>query len=320
MHYVTEEMVQDLVDPDRMLDSIEKMFASISSGAARNFDVTRDSLGDGIFFGTKSGFNLETGDLGVKIGGLWPQNASEGIPNHQSTVLLLNRQNGLPLALVRASYLTALRTAAASAISIKYLARQDSAILGIVGAGGQAFTQIQAALRVRSFSSVLVADQSAERADDLAVLISATGVQANVVLDPNQLAARSDVIITVTPSFSPFIEAECVRDGTHLACMGADTKGKHEIQETLFRNASIFADDVDQAIRIGECQHGFQNGLIDRARIVPIGDVITGLAPGRLDEGQITIFDGTGVGLQDIVAARLALDLACSHKKAIQLV
>jgi len=319
MYYVTEQMVQDFVNPDHMLDAIEGMFSSISSGEARNFDVTRDPLGGGVFFGTKSGFNLETGDLGVKIGGLWPRNVSVGIPNHQSTVLLIEPQNGLPLALVRASYLTALRTAAASAISIKYLARRDAAILGIVGAGGQAFTQIQAALRVRSFSSVLVADQSEERARDLVALISATGVRAEVVPEPNQLAARSDVIITVTPSFSPFLDAEFVRGGTHLACMGADTKGKHEIQESLLASASVFADDVDQAIHIGECQHGFQAGLIDRARIATIGDVITGRAPGRPDDGQITIFDGTGIGLQDIVAARLALDLARSQGKAIHL-
>jgi ornithine cyclodeaminase len=127
------------------------------------------------------------------------------------------------------------------------------------------------------------------------------------------------VIITVTPPFQALIADAWVRPGTHLACMGADTKGKQEVAPALVARARRFVDDVGQAITLGECQHAHAAGLIDAATLTPIGAVINGSSAGRATDEEITLFDSTGVGLQDIAAARLALDLAQQAGRAIVL-
>ena len=125
-----------------------------------------------------------------------------------------------------------------------------------------------------------------------------------------ELGAEADVIITITSSFAPLLMRAHVRPGTHIACMGTDTKGKQEVEAALVADADLFADEVAQAVTIGECQHAVAGGLIDAGAITPIGAVIDGDRPGRTDDAAITLFDGTGVGLQDLAVASLACDLA----------
>jgi alanine dehydrogenase len=126
------------------------------------------------------------------------------------------------------------------------------------------------------------------------------------------------VIITITSSFSPSLGRAQIKPGTHLACMGTDTKGKQEVEAELVAAATLFTDEVAQSVSIGECQHAMVRGLIERTAITPIGAVINGDHPGRSRSGEITLFDGTGVGLQDLAVASAVVDIALAQGAAVE--
>jgi len=315
MYYLSEQTVCDLVKQPEVTEAMEKVYVAMATGDAVNFPVVRETLGyaDAIF-GFKSGFDKTGPTLGVKAGGFWPGNKAKNLPNHQSTVVLFDADTGGPSAFICGTYLTALRTAAASAISIKYLARKNAEVLGILGAGGQSVHQVRAALPQRDFKKLMISDQSMEQAQALKSALEDTGLEIGIA-SVEDMSRASDVIITVTPSFSPIIKAEWIQPGTHLACMGADTKGKNEVDAEIVAKARLFGDENAQAIGIGECQHAFAQGKIKQQDIITIGKVINKSHPGRTDDEQITLFDSTGVGLQDLGAAQLALDMAIEQNK-----
>jgi alanine dehydrogenase len=134
----------------------------------------------------------------------------------------------------------------------------------------------------------------------------------------DQLGAEADVIITITSSPAPSLLDAHVRPGTHLACMGTDTKGKQEVDAAILGRATVFTDEVAQSVSIGEAQHAIAAGLIAEGDIVEIGAVINGAHPGRVSEEEITLFDGTGVGLQDLAVASRAVALAVERGQAIE--
>jgi ornithine cyclodeaminase len=138
-------------------------------------------------------------------------------------------------------------------------------------------------------------------------------------VDIDRLGAEADVIITITSSFDPILNALQVRPGTHLACMGTDTKGKQEVEAELVAVATVFTDEVAQAVTIGEAQHAVARGLIAESDIIEIGAVINGKHPGRTSMQEITLFDGTGVGLQDLAVASAAVDLAIAKGIAVEI-
>ncbi|MEM7100130.1 MAG: ornithine cyclodeaminase family protein [Pseudomonadota bacterium] len=319
MYYVSEQAVQDCVTQAQVTEAISNVFSNLANQSARNFPVVRETLGHAnAVFGFKSGFDRDQLNLGVKAGGLWPGNRLRGMANHQSTIVLFDTESGAPRALVRGTYLTALRTAAASALSVRYLARQDVTTLGIIGTGGQAQWQLRAALAERTFAKVLISDRNPGAAHALVDQLSEIKVTCEVV-PVEALVRASDVLITVTPSRAPLFEHDWVRSGTHLACMGTDTIGKQEIPITLVASASLFGDQPEQAVTLGECQHAAKSGAVDTKTITTLGQVITTQHPGRQDHDEITLFDSTGMGLQDLAAAQLALEQAQQAGLVIEL-
>jgi ornithine cyclodeaminase len=232
-------------------------------------------------------------------------------------VFLFDPDTGRIRAAVGGNLLTALRTAAASAVSIKHLARSDARVLGMVGAGHQSLFQMRAALRQRPFEKVVAWNRNPARLSRLEAEAKAQGVAFEAV-DLAGLGAEADVIITIVSSFAPVLLAEHVRPGTHLACMGTDTKGKQEVEAALLARATVFADEVAQSVSIGEAQHAVAEGLLDRAAIAELGAVINGAHPGRSTDSEITLFDGTGVGLQDLAVAASAVTLAQQAGVAVE--
>ncbi|MFM1863401.1 MAG: iminosuccinate reductase BhcD [Gemmobacter sp.] len=307
MYLVPESLIGDLLGPDDALAAVRDAFAAMSNGAARNFPVVREALGHAdALYGFKSGFDRENLVLGVKSGGYWPGNMAKGITNHQSVVVLFDPDTGRASALVGGNLLTALRTAAASALALDLLARPDARVLGMVGAGHQAAFQLRAAARVRRFERVVAWNYHPEMLPRLGAVAAELGLPFQAV-DLPTLGAEADAIITITSSFAPSLLDAHVRPGTHLSCMGTDTKGKQEVEAALVARARVFADEVAQSVTIGEAQHAVAQGLIAAEAIVPIGDVVTGRDPGRRDAAEITLFDGTGVGLQDLAVAARAV-------------
>lgn len=318
MFIVPEREIAGLVTAVDCLAAVEKAFASMAKKSARNFPVVREPIGYAdALYGFKSGFDRESLALGLKSGGFWPNNIDKGLTNHQSTVFLFDADTGRCRAVVGGNLLTALRTAAASAVSIKYLARADARVIGMIGAGHQSTFQLRAALDQRPFDKVVGWNIHPEALDRLEAVAAERGVPFEPV-DLDRLGAESDVIITITSSFAPLLGAAQVRPGTHLACMGTDTKGKQEVEAELVAAATVFADEIRQSITIGEAQHAVGAGLLAESDIVEIGAVINGDHPGRKADDAITLFDGTGVGLQDLAVASAALDAAIARGVAME--
>ena len=319
MFIVPEREIAGLISPEAAFEAVEAVFGAMASGAANNFPVVRESLGhEDALYGFKGGFDRLGLTLGLKAGGYWPHNlAKRGLINHQSTVFLFDPDSGRVQAMVGGNLLTALRTAAASSVSIKHLARRDAKVLGMVGAGHQSHFQLRAAVKQRAFERVVAWNYHPEMLPKLGQTAAELGLPFEAV-SLHELGAQADVIITITSAFSPSLMDAHVRPGTHLACMGTDTKGKQEVEAALLARATVFADELAQSIGIGEAQHAVAAGLIDAADIVQIGAVINGSHPGRTSAEQITVFDGTGVGLQDLAVAAAAVRLAIERGIAIE--
>lgn len=319
MIIVPERLIAGLMSEEAVFAAIENVFAAMARGEARNFPVIREAIGHAdALYGFKSGFDKAGLVLGLKAGGYWPGNMAKGLTNHQSTVLLFDPDTGQIKAAVGANLLTALRTAAASAVSIKHLARPDARVLGMVGAGHQSTFQMRAAARVRKFDKVVGWNLHPEMLPRLADTAAELGLPFQAV-DLPELGAQADVIISITSSFAPILLSEHIRPGTHLACMGTDTKGKQEVEAALLARSRVFADEVEQAVTIGEAQHAVAQGLIDADAVTPLGAVVAGLAPGRTSPDEITLFDGTGVALQDLAVASVAVYAAKAQGLAQEL-
>ncbi len=307
---ISEAVCEAVVGRPDAFTAVENVFAAMASGDAYNFPVVREAIGHAdALYGFKSGFDQAGMALGVKSGGYWPGNAAKGLTNHQSTIVLFDPDTGQVKSIVGGNYLTAVRTAASSAVSIAHLARKDAKVLGMVGAGHQSTFQLRAAVEQRDFEKVIAWNPHPEHLPRLAAVCEELGLPFEAV-DRQQLGAQADVIITITSAFEPLLMNDWIKPGTHIACMGTDTKGKQEVDPALLVSATLFTDEVAQSISIGEAQHAFTSGLIHSADITPIGEVINGNHPGRRSAEQITLFDGTGVGLQDLAVATVAAKLA----------
>lgn len=318
MLIVTEETCKEVVGRDAAFAAVEAVFAAMARGDAYNFPVIREAIGHAdALYGFKSGFDRAGLTLGVKSGGYWPGNMAKGLTNHQSTVFLFDPDTGKLQALVGGNYLTAVRTAAASAISIAHLARKDAKVLGMVGAGHQAGFQLRAAAEQRNFDKVVAWNFHPEMLPGLAGVAEEIGLPFEAV-DREQLGTEADVIITITAAHEPLMMKAWIKPGTHIACMGTDTKGKQEVDPALIAAATLFTDEIAQSVTIGETQHAIAAGLIREDALTPIGDVINGKHPGRTSDEEITLFDGTGVGLQDLAVAAAAVKLAEAQGKAQQ--
>ena len=319
MLIVSEETCKAVVGRSDAFAAVESVFSAMASGDAYNFPVIREAIGHAdALYGFKSGFDRAGLVLGLKSGGYWPGNMDKGLTNHQSTVFLFDPDTGQLQALVGGNYLTAIRTAAASSVSIAHLARKDAKVLGMVGAGHQAGFQLRAAAEQRDFEKVVAWNFHPDMLPGLAAVAEDIGLPFEAV-EREQLGAEADVIISITSAHDPLMMKDWVRPGTHLACMGTDTKGKQEVDPELVAAATVFTDEIAQSTTIGEAQHAISKGLISEADITSIGDVINGTHPGRASDTEITLFDGTGVGLQDLAVASVAARLAEEGGQAQQI-
>ena len=318
MIIVNEAVCREVFSRSDAFAAVEAVFASMASGGAYNFPVIREAIGhQDALYGFKSGFDRDGLVLGLKSGGYWPGNAANGLTNHQSTVFLFDPDSGQLEAIVGGNHLTALRTAAASAVSIAHLTRPDVKVLGMVGAGHQSTFQLRAALEQREFEKVVGWNLHPDALSRLADICAESDLPFES-LQREALAEQADVIISITSAQEALLMKDWIKPGAHLACMGTDTRGKQEVDAELIASANLFTDEVAQSISIGEAQHAINAKLIDQESITPIGMVINGKHPGRASDDEITLFDGTGVGLQDLAAAAAVAKVAVDQGKAQQ--
>jgi ornithine cyclodeaminase len=309
-------VLRQLLTLDVVVPAIEAAYVAHSRGQAQLFPVVREPLPEGIgVFGVKSGLWRAHDVLGLKIAGFWPANRSRGLDNHQATVILLDPASGVPRAIMDGNWITAIRTSAAGAIAAKWLARPDARRALVIGTGVQAEAQARGLAWWRGADLELVAHEPLDGPDrELARAfverLAASGISARVASSLEDEVRAADLVVTATPSTAPLVARAWLRPGTHVNAIGADTRGKQEHELATLRDARIVVDDWPQAMVLGECQHGVAAGLFADGPPATIGEVLAGTAPGRAAADEITLFDATGIALQDLAVAELAMRLA----------
>lgn len=308
---ITDEDVRRHVDFATVLSAVEKAFVALAEGQSTVFDVVSGKGGgEDHFFAIKSARDSSLPALGLKVGSYAPANAARGLPAHSSLTVLVDDLTGRAYAVVEANYLNGMRTAAADALAVRELARPDARTLGIIGTGDQAIWEAVAVAHVRPIERILAVGASARRREAFAAaLAERLGVTPEFVA-AETAARHADVLVTVTPARAPLIEPEWVRPGTHISAMGADDRGKQELPVALLREADLWVDHPAQAVRIGETQHLAAAGLTSAGELEgrSLGHL---LRPGFeyvRDPAAVTVFDSSGVAVQDLAAAHAALE------------
>ncbi len=291
--------VAPLLKPAEVLQAVREAFVLHSEGQGRVFPVVRERLGTGGVFGIKAGDVEAQGLLGFKAAGFWPANRMQGAEPHQATVMLFDPATGRPTCLIDGNAITTARTGAAGMLGLQLLARPDSTRLCVFGTGVQARMQLHLALdQLPTLQEVsyLTAHDTPAPAFEAAFADRCTVRHAT---DPDAAVTASDVVITATPGAGALFAAEAVQPGTHINAVGADTKGKRELPDDLLTRARVVVDDRDQVRQIGECQ------WYDDLNVTEIGDLLTSRATLIRQADDITVFDMTGLALQDLTVARM---------------
>jgi len=250
---------------------------------------------------------IERDDIaGVKVISCQPGNPSQGMPTVLGIIILNDPQTGAPVAILDGTYITSARTGAAGGVAAKYLARRDSRVIGLVGAGIQARTQLTAINHVLpKLEEVKVWGQTeAERKKFVEDMESHVNANFRQVSELKDVAVNSDIIVTTTPSRKPLVMRAWVKDGTHINAIGADAPGKQELDPALLKGFKIVVDDFTQAWHTGEINVSVSQGELKRGNIhAEMGEIITGKKDGRVSDTEVTIFDSTGLAIQDVATA-----------------
>lgn len=236
-----------------------------------------------------------------------PQNPSRGLPSVMAILIYNDPETGYPLAIMDGTEITAYRTGAAAAIASKYLARQSPHTMGVIGAGYQAYTQILAHVELFKPISIKVFDIAQSAVDRLIHAFPQFSLRNCSI----QEAVASDIVCTLTPSRTPIIKKEWVKPGTHINAVGADAPGKQELDPSILKEATVVVDDLTQASHSGEINVPIEKGLYSANEVYgTLAEVVVGKKKGRTDNGAITVFDSTGIAVEDIAVAKLLFEKA----------
>ncbi|MFD1158705.1 ornithine cyclodeaminase family protein [Roseovarius aestuarii] len=306
---ITEEQSAAIATHELAYEAVREAFVASVAAAAKSFPVVIGHASD-----PQNRFTIKSaadGSMaGVKVGSYFPTNDEVGLPRHNSLILLFNQEKGSIGAVVEAGKLNAYRTAAADAVATDALARADAKVLTLFGTGNQAEYEAHAIAKIRSLQRILIVGRSEERTSAFAEKLSRGGLPAEAC-EAETACRQADIIVTATTSKAPLFRPEWVQPGTHISSMGSDGGGKQELPPELFSAGRLFCDLPEQSLRIGEFQHTAAD-----TNVVPIGDVLKGTVSGRESESEITVFDSSGISLQDlyiaekVIAAHLSKPIA----------
>lgn len=310
MKIITEAQSSAVAGPAMAFEAVREAFIALADGSAVVNPVASGAgTKEGTGFGIKSGSVRGRDVVGAKIGSYWAGNEAFGVPCHDSTVFLLDPRTGRIEHAIEAGKLNGWRTAAADAVAASVLARPDSRTVSIIGAGHQAEYEIRALCDRMKIERVLIASRSQERAQALAAAVAPAVSTQVQVASLEEACRQADILVTVTPSRKPLFDAGLIRPGTHVAAMGADHFGKQELPVELLHSARLFADYPPQARTLGELQHVAADIDSGRVTVTAIGDVLRGVAAGRRSADDITVFDSSGVAIQDLLVAHRVVEL-----------
>lgn len=313
---LNQEEVQSMLKMEDVISAVEKAYMLKCDGQAQLFPLVCHSFEDGkAEFDIKSGSADGAGIFGMKLVSFFLDNSEKGLPRLTGTILIFDRQTGMLKGIMDGGAITNTRTGAAGGVGCKALARPESETLLLVGTGAQGPTLLAAALSVMdNIKKIMVYNaHSFDRAKAFAEEVKEKlGISCQIegVENLEEACRKSDVILTATPCRDGMIKSDWIQPGTHLSCIGSDMEGKQELEETLLAKARVFCDDLSQVIAVGECEKAVKQGILNPDDITEIGDVLLGRAAGRQSTEDITIFDSTGIGLQDLMTASVLIEQA----------
>ena len=255
---------------------------------------------------------LEEEDItGVKIVNVHPGNPMRDLPTVMALIILISPETGAPVAIMDGTYLTDIRTGAAGGIAAKYLARKDSKVIGLIGAGNQARTQLEALCEVFEPEIVKINSRTKESCEKFIREMSEF-VSCEIHYEESiEKVCDCDILVTTTPTRKPVVKASWIKEGTHINAIGADAVGKEELDPELLLRSKIVVDDMVQALHSGEVNVPLSKHYISENDIhAQLGEVIVGFKPGRTSEEEITIFDSTGLAIQDVATAHMVYERA----------
>lgn len=322
MIVLTASQLEALVDRSATERAVAEIFAEIARGAADQPPPTsmKTDAGTGRYV-LMSALSEATGTAAVKLLADVPDNAERGLPTQRSMITVLDRELGSPVALLHGGVPTRVRTAAASAVATRALAREDSRVLGLVGAGGLAREHVEALRGVRDWDRLVIWSRTRERAAALADSLEWSG-GVDVVDSCESVFERADTICTLTPSVSPIVRGEWLRPGQHLNVVGARPRAdEREVDALTMSRSSVWVDDLATArSKSGDLMLAVAEGALSLDDVVgTLGEVLAGVRPGRTSPQQITLFDSVGVGAQDLAIADLLVREARSRGVGIEL-
>lgn len=319
---LSKEDTEKLLKMKDVIDVVENVYRSKSEDKATVFPLVFHEFEPGVAdMDIKSGWLKDDEIFGLKLVSWFGENLKKNLPALVGLIMVVDSTTGAPIGILDGAHITGIRTGAAGALGAKYLAREDSKTLLIVGTGHVSIFQIAATLELfPELERVLLYNpNNFHKAEEMAGNISDTlkddfcmdlkgRVEFLPVSNIEKSTGESDIIITVTPSKKPIIMKEWVKSGTHFSCIGADMSGKQEIDSKIFQGARVFADDIPQCMNVGELEIPISLGILSKEDIAgEIGDIITGKTTGRENDEQITVYDATGTALLDLATAKLAL-------------
>ncbi|MEO7886758.1 MAG: ornithine cyclodeaminase family protein [Polaromonas sp.] len=296
---LSRDDVAALLQPDEVLAATREAFVLHSQGEGRVFSLVRERLATGGVFGIKSGDVGAQALLGFKAAGFWPGNPARGADAHQATIMLLDPATGRPVCVIDGNAVTTERTGAAGGLGL-HLARPESRTACVFGTGVQAQVQLRYASRLLpGLRQVFYATANGQPKPAFEALFAGSPCAISHAADVNAAVAQSDVVIAATTGKGPLFDLAAVQPGTHVNAVGTDTKGKRELTEGLLAKARVFVDDAAQSRSIGELQWAPDTACTE------IGHVLSGKAAFARGASDITVFDMTGIALQDLTVARL---------------
>jgi alanine dehydrogenase len=317
---LTRTDVQALLGMDECIAAVEAAFRLHAEGSSLSPGVLAVRAPDGGFHIKAAGLKLEHLYVAVKVNANYSGNPRRhGLPAIQGVIVLCDADNGCPLAVMDSMEVTARRTAAATAVAAKRLARPEASTVTVCGCGSQGREQLRALRRVLPLRRAYAFDLDEATAEAFARDLSAElGFEVTSTRDLAGSVRKSDVCVTCTPSRTPYLLRDHVAPGTFVAAVGADSPDKQELDPKLMAEAVIVVDVLEQCASIGDLHHALEAGVLTREAVhAELADVVTGRKPGRRSDQEITIFDSTGTAIEDVAAAVVVYERAVAAGRGL---
>jgi alanine dehydrogenase len=310
---LTASDVRTFLSMPACIEAVEQAFVQLAAGNAIPPAVLGTHVEGGGFHVKTAGLRGARSYYVMKVNANFPRNPStHGLPTIQGVVALFDAERGEVLALMDSIEITAMRTAAASAVAARHLARTDARTLSIIGCGTQGLYHARAIAAIRPVGLIRLSDRDRIAAERLARSITAELPATVEIIDDHREAARSsDIVVTCTTSREPILGAGDLPPGGFIAAVGADSDTKQEIDAHAMAASAVVVDVLDQCASIGDLHHALEAGTMTRGDVrADLAEIVTGVARGRFARGETVIFDSTGTALQDVAAAAMIYEKA----------